>query len=168
MSNFEIFRKLWTSVYPPNKAIQHLRLCTRPIQTLTNVWFFEKTKLVIAKFSDRKVSFLQFLLGFGGAGANWTSKSASSWFFAPGTPILRSETPRNTSDTHSNTSETRPKHVTFCRLHFFHIFGMPLFAEFRQTSQETFDSNYDPNVSWDVCQNSSKSGITKKHATYAG
>ena len=116
MSNFKMFRKLWTSVYPPNKAIQHLRLCTRPIQTLTNVWFFEKTKLVIAKFSDRKVSFLQFLLGFGGARAQRTWKSASASFFSLDTPILRSEKVQNTSETHPK----RTKHVqnTYKRMYF--------------------------------------------------
>ena len=38
---------------------------------------------------------------------------------------------------------------------------MPLFEEFGQASQETFGSESDPNVSWDVCQNSSKSGMTQ-------
>ena len=38
---------------------------------------------------------------------------------------------------------------------------MPLFEEFCQTSQETSESESDSNVSWDVCQNSSKSGMSK-------
>ena len=39
---------------------------------------------------------------------------------------------------------------------------MSLFEELRQTSQEMFESESDPNVSWDVYVNSSKSGILQK------
>ena len=39
------------------------------------------------------------------------------------------------------------------------FFVMPLFEEFCQTSQESFRSESDPKVSWDDCQNSSKSGM---------
>ena len=38
---------------------------------------------------------------------------------------------------------------------------MPLFEELRQTSQETFESESDSNVSWDVSLNSSKSGMLR-------
>ena len=36
---------------------------------------------------------------------------------------------------------------------------MPLFEEFGQTSQETFGLESESIDSWDVCQNSSRSGI---------
>ena len=98
------FSKLWTAVYPLNKAFQDARPGGNYVSDDLLHFIFRQKKFVIAKHSDRKVSFLLFLLGFGGVRAKRTSKSASSWFFAPGTPILRSETPQNTSDTHTNTN----------------------------------------------------------------
>ena len=36
---------------------------------------------------------------------------------------------------------------------------MPLFKELRRTSQESFESESESNISWDVCLNSPKSGV---------
>ncbi len=90
---FEIsifFSKLRTPVCPSKSAPIGLKLCQNAFQTIPDVSFFDAEKKISAKFSDRKISFSMFWLGFSGATAKRTSKSDSASNFAPDTAFLRS------------------------------------------------------------------------------
>ena len=87
------FAKLWTIVYPSNLAPFGLKLCQNAFQTIPDILFFDAEKKS-ANFSDRKISFSSIWLDFRGAGAKWTSKSASASNFALDTSILRSVRPK--------------------------------------------------------------------------
>ena len=88
------FAKLWMAIYPPRIAPFGLKLGQNAFQTIPNISCFDVEQKKITKKSDRKLSFSWFSSCFWRAMVKRTSKSDSTWNFAPDTPFLRSVRPK--------------------------------------------------------------------------